>query len=236
MLASSRLTDGGFADPLAFRANPANFGVDKRGDAVEDREGVYNDGSDDDVGKSGVYRPPRIAAVPYVEPERKGKGKNRRNERSHEVSDMATSLAAKGPYSEAASGLSVSVDPALQSGTARHLKQVEDYELDNFTRMHMSKRDSKRRRREEEEVAFGGLGAGKGGRRRLGGFGAEFDDILHSGGKRSGQAYDSMRAMKRARTSAQNADDSIGSKGKAGKSEFEKAAKRAGRKKRHSKS
>jgi hypothetical protein len=42
----------------------------------------------------------------------------------------------------------------------------------------MSKKDAKKRRAEEEEVAFGGLGAGRGGKRRLGGFGAEFDDLL----------------------------------------------------------
>lgn len=163
------------------------------------------------------------------------------------ISDMSVGLSGSTPYGESTSGLSVTVDPSLSSGTARHLKQVEDYEMDNFTRMRMSKKDAKKRRNEEEEVAFGGLGAGRGGKRRLGGFGAEFDDLLGDmGGERASGAYEQMKGMKakKARTSTHGTTaEDAGSAGLAGlagaggmkkgrKNTFDKAVVRAGKAKR----
>lgn len=170
-----------------------------------------------------------------------GKKSKKRDTTSHLVHDMSAGLSASTPYGETTTGLSVSHDPSLQSGTARHLKRVEDYEMDHFTRMRMSKKDAKRRRAEEEEVAFGGLGAGKGGKRRLGGFGAEFDDIL--GGDRGGdrkrtEAYDQMRGMKKQKMERKERDyDGVGSSGitsgggassgKRSKNKFDKAVSRS---------
>lgn len=166
---------------------------------------------------------------------------------SHMIQDMSAGLAGSTPYGESTSGLSVTVDPSLSSGTARHLKAVEEYEMSNFTRMRMSKKDAKKRRNEEEEVAFGGLGAGKGGKRRLGGFGAEFDDLLGDmGGDRAQGAYESMKAMKRPKLGGSGGlrekDESAGTSGLAGlvnggkarkgKSKFDKAVSRAGSKSR----
>ncbi|BGP18997.1 hypothetical protein JCM10213_009294 [Rhodosporidiobolus nylandii] len=222
-------------DPLAFRPNPANLILDRTQSDVEDEEEAEE--------RAGVYRPPRVAAMPYTEAPAKGK-KTKREAAvpSHLISDISMAMSSNNPYGESTSGLSVSHDPSLQSGTARHLKRVEQYEMDNFTRMRMSKKDAKKRRAEEEEVAFGGLGAGKGGKRRLGGFGAEFDDLLgdHRGGeKRRDGAYDAMRGMKRQKVAANARDedgrssagvtglggDSAG--GKRVKSKFDKAVKRA---------
>ncbi|GAA5973357.1 hypothetical protein JCM11641_003089 [Rhodosporidiobolus odoratus] len=222
-------------DPLAFRPNPANLVLDRTASDVEDEEEAEE--------RSGVYRPPRIAAMPYTEAPAKGKKGKRENAMpSHLVSDISMSMSSANPYGESTSGLSVSHDPSLQSGTARHLKRVEQYEMDNFTRMRMSKKDAKKRRAEEEEVAFGGLGAGKGGKRRLGGFGAEFDDILgdHRGGeKRRDGAYEAMRGMKRQKVAPMESNaDARGTSGvtglgdgsgKQGKSKFDKAVKRANR-------
>ncbi|GAA6064236.1 hypothetical protein JCM10212_006365 [Sporobolomyces blumeae] len=220
-------------DPLAFRPNPSNLVLDRPASEDEDER---EDGED----RSGIYRPPRLAAMPYVDAPAKGKKSKKRDTPSHLVQDMSVGLASSTPYGETTTGLSVSQDPALQSGTARHLKRVEDYEMDHFTRMRMSKKDAKRRRAEEEEVAFGGLGAGKGGKRRLGGFGAEFDDLL--GGDRGGdrkrtEAYDQMRGMKRQKVPAKARDDdgvgtsglTGGGGGKKGKSKFDKAVKRTAR-------
>jgi U3 small nucleolar ribonucleoprotein protein LCP5 len=158
------------------------------------------------------------------------------------ISDMSAGLSGSTPYGESTSGLSVTVDPSLSSGTARHLKQLEEYEMSNFTRMRMSKKDSKKRRNEEEEVAFGGLGAGKGGKRRLGGFGAEFDDLLGDmGGERASGAYEQMKAMKRPKVGAgpREKDESAGTSGLAGlvnggkprkgKNQFDRAVVRAGK-------
>lgn len=179
-----------------------------------------------------------------------GKSKEKKPLPSHLLSDMSTTLSSSLPYAETTSGLSVSADASMQSGTARHLSQVERYELENFTRMRMSKKDSKKRRNEEEEVAFGGLGAGKGGKRRLGGFGAEFDDLLGemSGNRRMDGAYEVMKGFKKAKVGGPREKDEgagtsglgpLAKSGKKGKSSkkprpnaFDKAVVREG-KKRH---
>ncbi|GAA5895178.1 small subunit rRNA maturation protein LCP5 [Sporobolomyces salmoneus] len=222
-------------DPLAFRPNPSNLVLDRTASEDEDN------GDDRDEDRSGVYRPPRLAAMPYVEAPLKGKKSKKRDTPSHLVHDMSAGLSSSTPYGETTTGLSVSHDPSLQSGTARHLKRVEDYEMDHFTRMRMSKKDAKRRRAEEEEVAFGGLGAGKGGKRRLGGFGAEFDDLLggdRGGERKRGEAYDQMRGMKKQKiggTAKEKDYDGVGSSGLTGgsggakrtKNKFDKAVSRS---------
>ncbi|KAK4699661.1 U3 small nucleolar ribonucleoprotein LCP5, partial [Phenoliferia sp. Uapishka_3] len=251
-------------DPLAFRPNPANLVMDRHGsdDDVSD-----NGGDDYDASRAGIYRPPRVAAMPYTEGPQKGSPtlllsrcpssqsltcqiagkKAKRVLPSHMISDAAAGLSGNTPYGESTSGLSVTVDPSLSSGTARHLAQVEEYELSNFTRMRMSKKDSKKRRNEEEEVAFGGLGAGKGGKRRLGGFGAEFDDLLgNHAGERKEKAYEQMKGFKKQKVGGdaapkhgERAEDAGTSglaglekrKGGKGKSVFDRAVVRAGKKK-----
>lgn len=170
-------------------------------------------------------------------------GKAKRVLPSHMIADMSTGLSGSTPYGESTSGLSVTVDPSLSSGTARHLAQVEEYEMDNYTRMRGSKKESAQRRRDEEEVAFGGLGAGKNGKRRLGGFGAEFDDLLDDmGGSRASGAYEQMSKMKKrprvAGTGGVEKDEGHGTSGIAGlvvagkgknKGTFDRAVQRAGR-------
>lgn len=233
-----------------------------------DRQGSDNgSGEEDEYGqsRSGVYRASHITSVPYNEGPPKGKStplssklsspepdalappgksKEKRVLPSHMISDMSAGFSGSTPYGESTSGLSITVDPSLMSGTARHLRQVEDYEEDNFTRMRGSKKESKKRRNEEEEVAFGGLGAGKGGKRRLGGFGAEFDDLLGDmAGSRASGAYEQMKGMKAKRprvagTGGVEKDESAGSSGlaglqssggKRGKNAFDKAVVRAGK-------
>lgn len=173
-------------------------------------------------------------------------GKKKKVLPSHMITDMSAGLSGSTPYGESTSGLSVTVDPSLSSGTARHLKQVEDYEMSNFTRMRMSKKDAKKRRAEEEEVAFGGLGAGRGGKRRLGGFGAEFDDLLgNMEGDRARGAYDQMKGMKatkKVKVGAGNGEknvDGAGTSGlpaaggkRKGKNSFDRAVNRSQKSKR----
>lgn len=54
-------------DPLAFRPNPSALMMDSRG---SDSGGSDSEG--EKAGKSGVYRPPRVAAMPYTEAAPKG--------------------------------------------------------------------------------------------------------------------------------------------------------------------
>ncbi|KAK4050533.1 hypothetical protein OIO90_005000 [Microbotryomycetes sp. JL221] len=199
-------------DPLAFKPNPDSLMVDRAGSD----DGRGSDAEDEQT-RGGVYRPPRVSAMPYTEAPAKGK-KAKRPSTSHLVNDMSVGLSGATPYSETTTGLSVAVDPALMSGTARHLKQIEDYEMANFTRLRKSKKEARKRRAQEEEVAFGGLGSGKEGRRRLGGFGAEFDDLLGEMDRgRNDKAFDELKQMrkaaKRSRTTETATTDTSSSSG-----------------------
>ncbi|GAA5872845.1 hypothetical protein JCM3774_006346 [Rhodotorula dairenensis] len=231
-------------DPLAFRPNPSNLVLDRTVSEDEDEQDAEE--------RAGIYRPPRLAAMPYVEAPAKGKKKREAApQASHLLSDISHSMLSSTPYAEATSGLSVSYDPSLKSGAKARLDKIVEYETSNFRRLGKSKKDERDRRRMEEEVAFGGLGAGKGGKRRLGGFGAEFDDLLghgnnstttggggggsHKGEKRKAAAYEQMAAFKKPKVVRPDRDfDGPGSSGLAGggggkrqKSQFDKAVKRA---------
>jgi len=85
----------------------------------------------------------------------------------------------------------------MQSRKAKKLAEIERYEEDNFTRLFMTKKDSKRRAMDEEDIALGGTGSredymsgAKGMRGRKSGFDTEFDDLLGTIGKKrkAGQA------------------------------------------------
>lgn len=54
-------------DPLAFRPNPSNLVLDRTASEDEDEAEMGGDGD-----RSAVYRPPRLAAMPYVEGPAKG--------------------------------------------------------------------------------------------------------------------------------------------------------------------
>ncbi|KIY48340.1 hypothetical protein FISHEDRAFT_65843 [Fistulina hepatica ATCC 64428] len=184
-------------DPLAFRPNPQNLvNADGDEDGNEDEEGPFQKGdSEDEQTKSGVYRPPRLAPVPYNPLPNKKQSKH--------VLPPSTSLRALAdpdmPHVESTSGLG-SV-PSLQSGRAHHLKRLNEYEEDNFTRVVMKKRDAKRRLQDEEDLALGGdlsLGSGVGKNRRKGGvedeFGGVLRDVERSAGRRHGvDAYEELR-------------------------------------------
>lgn len=192
------------ADPLAFRPNPQNLvDQDSEGSGAEDNGA--EDGS-----RSGVYRPPKIAPVPYSEATmRKTKDKTRR--------PVPTALTAlkyvdeSSPYVESTSGLGghPTGNSALSSGRARELARMREYEEENMTRLVMTKKEARRRKMDEEDIALGGTGVGVltgSGRRKRGGAAAlesEFLDVFKSvGGKSGGGAgredgYEELRAKGR---------------------------------------
>jgi U3 small nucleolar ribonucleoprotein protein LCP5 len=140
----------------------------------------------------GIYRPPRLAPVPYVE---KSKSEKRRD-RPPVPSALATlSADPSRPHLETTSGLGGI--PALASGRASYLKRLKDFEEENFSRLIMKKSDAKRRARDEEDLALGGNLAGGGGRRRAGGLADEFGDVLRSvdrvSGRGQGDGYEELR-------------------------------------------
>lgn len=226
---------------MSARDGPASGSEDSDEDEDEDEGGAAEQQA------SGVYRPPRVAPMPYVEgAARQKKSKGREAPTSGFLTDLARDLttSASTPYTEGVSGLSTA--PNNNSKRARKLAEIKEYEEGNLTRLSMSKKESKQRRADEEEVALGGGGSldarGRGGR---GGFGVEVDELLASmdrkggstrrGKPAAGAEYDELRKY-RAERQAVPAESQGGAKRKSGKGQFETALQReAKRSKRSSK-
>ena len=220
-------------DPLAFKPNPAalmNQEMSSEDEADDDRE-------DDDQAKGGIYRPPKLAPMPYVEPT-KGKDKKRAGPVPTALSTLAR-LDPSQPHLESTSGLGNT--PALMSKRAQELQRMTEFEEENFTRLVMKKKDMKRRKADEANIALGGVGnAGRHG--RGGGLEDEFGDILRSVGRSrsgmTGDGYEELRqkgrkegVLARSRTRARedilDADEEGPRQRKKGRFETEvKAAKR----------
>lgn len=144
-------------DPLCFRPNPS---------AIVSRERRAE--------ATGVYRPPRVAAVPYTEATKR---KERRAPAL--LSEFATTIDGA-PGLESTSGLSTRpVSTHTNSTSAKRvaeLDRINRFEEENMTRLVTTKREAKRRREDEAALA---LGYGVGGpRRRKNGLEAELEGVL----------------------------------------------------------
>ena len=175
-------------DPLAFKPNPTALMTEEM--SSEDESGDEGDKEDS---KDGIYRPPKLAPMPYVEPT---KGNDKGKKRSGPVPTALSSLARVDPsmpHLESTSGLGNT--PALMSKRAQELQRMTEFEEENFTRLVMKKKDMKRRKADEANIALGGVGAA--GRRRGGGLEDEFGDILRSVGRSRaevvGDGYEELR-------------------------------------------
>ncbi|KAI0329854.1 hypothetical protein GY45DRAFT_1361792 [Cubamyces sp. BRFM 1775] len=218
-------------DPLAFRPNPQAL-MDQASDE-EDEEDAHGDDRD------GVYRPPKLAPMPYTEP-RKSKDKSRRAPVPSALANLAHLDPTK-PYMESTSGLGST--PALSSARARELQRMTEFEEENFTRLVMKKKEARRRALDEADIALGGSGMVSGRRGRVPGVGLEdeFGDILKSVGRSRtgavGDGYEELRQRGKkesvlARSRARSRDDALEDLGDDGprqrkRSRFEKEVKAA---------
>ncbi|KAI0047022.1 hypothetical protein FA95DRAFT_1559452 [Auriscalpium vulgare] len=177
--------DSAINDPLAFRPNPQNLMGGDMSDAEEE-----GDDNEQDRDRSGIYRPPKLAPMPYTEP-----SKDRRARRAPIPTTLASlaHLDPSKPFVESTTG--VGSAPA-HSGRAREIQRMTEFEEDNMTRLVLKKKDERRRRRDEEDIALGGTGE-LSGRRRGGGFEDEFGDVLRSVGRAKGgvigDGYEQLR-------------------------------------------
>lgn len=220
-------------DPLAFRPNPQ--ALMDQGSEDEDEDGGSVAGDDRD----GIYRPPKLAPMPYVEPRKsKDKDRSRRAPVPSALSNLAHLDPSK-PYMESTSGLGST--PALSSARARELKRMTEFEEENFTRLVMKKKDARRRALDEADIALGGTGMVSGRRGRVPGVGLddEFGDILKSVGRTRqgvmGDGYEELRQRGKkesvlARSKARSRDDAFDDLGDDGprqrkRSRFEKEVK-----------
>lgn len=165
-------------DPLSFRPNPS--AITSRTSPKPTRGGSPT-GSDDE--KSGVYRPPRVAAVPYSEAAPQGRERERRAPAL--LSEFAATMDSA-PLLESTSGLSVrpvtsaaaKYSNSVSAKRAAELKRIEEFEEENMTRLVTSKREAKRRRDDEAALAMGfGVGPSR-GRRGRNGLEAELEGVL----------------------------------------------------------
>lgn len=190
--------------------------------------------------RTGVYRPPKLVPMPYTESSKKSKTDRRTSFVPGALSQLRSG---SDPHAETSTGLGGV--PALQSGRARELARMTEFEEENMTRLVMTKKEAKRRRRDEEDVALGGTGAnlasGARGRGRRGvGLEDEFADVLRGqnvgrGGKRKGDGYEELRersrkgdALARAKTRMRDGEsvDESGPKVKKGRFEKDQMAMR----------
>ncbi|KAJ3798025.1 hypothetical protein GGU11DRAFT_871442 [Lentinula aff. detonsa] len=186
-------------DPLAFRPNPQNLLDGNNNDDADDTSG------NGDTTTNGIYRPPRVAPMPYVP---QTSAKTNRQQRAPIPSSLVSVLHTDRsmPHVESTSGLGNTPSLNHTSSRAKYLQHLTEFEEDQFGRVMMGKKEARRRVRDEEALALGsglsGLGEeGKGiGRRRrtAGGWEDEFGDVLKDIGRSSvrafgGDGYDELR-------------------------------------------
>lgn len=175
-------------DPLAFRPNPQNL-VDQNNGGSDNEMGDDDDGEQD---RSGIYRPPKLAPMPYNESSQKDKSKRRAP-----IPTALSSLAyndPSNPHVESTSGLGSM--PSLSSSRARELDRMTRFEEENMTRLVLNKKETMRRKQDEADIALGGTGLVR-GRGKTSGLAEEFEDIFKSVGKNrhsyGGDGYDELR-------------------------------------------
>ncbi|TIA88521.1 hypothetical protein E3P99_02548 [Wallemia hederae] len=175
-------------DPLAFKPNPSALLSKHKQNANREEE------EDEEDTQDGVYRPPKLAAVPYTDPESVRKDKKKVIPQAI----LPELMGGMDVTQQSNTGLGT-VPNKLSSRRARELQHMNDYEEDNFMRLVHNKKENNRRLRDEADVALGGGGVLKG--RRVGGLDGEFDDVLRAvdsrpkkGGNRA-PIYDELDKM-----------------------------------------
>lgn len=165
-------------------------------DQGSDEEG-QEDGNQGTQATDGIYRPPKLAPVPYTES--RGKDKAKRAPVPTALSSLVHMDPSR-PYMESTSGLGST--PSLMTSRARELQRMTEFEEENMTRLVMKKRDAKQRKQDEADMALGGMPGSTFGRRgRGGGLEDEFGDILKSVGRSrnagAGDGYEELRQRSR---------------------------------------
>nr|AOR51875.1 U3 small nucleolar ribonucleoprotein LCP5 [Phaffia rhodozyma] len=171
-------------DPMSFRPNPSALVKPNQSSTTESASSPS--GETNGTSTSGVYRPPRLAAVPYLPPTSKSSKTNRAEsgsagKTSSLLTDYALSTVSHLPHQETVSGLPSLSSSARASRANRSLAQEQtEFEEGAFTRLTLKKSELKRREREERDDALG-LGGGRNG-------GTGWEDVL---GGLGGGRYDS---------------------------------------------
>lgn len=212
--------DEGDEDALSFKPNvkailsaksshKANLDEDE-GESSHHKRSIKNSRrsptpseDESDGNKDGIYRPPRLGAIPYNEGSSEKRSRRAERKAPALLSEFADSLTSA-PVLESTSGLSVrpvgsSTNLRSNSTSAKRLAELQrmtEFEEENMTRLVMKKRDAKRREEDEEALLMGyGVGGEQRSRsRRQGGFEAELEGVLGNaaGGGQSKSMWDDV--------------------------------------------
>lgn len=130
----------------------------------------------------GIYRPPKVAPMPYTEAT--SKDKKRRDRMPAALNNLAY-VDPNNPHIESTSGLGGGGPrgSGLVSARGRELARMTEFEEENMTRLVMNKREAKRRKTDEATIALGGAASmAPGGRSRArgGGLADEFGDLIRA--------------------------------------------------------
>lgn len=204
---------------MAFRPNLQNLAP------ADEADEKYDHPTRDTNLDDGIYRPPKVAPVPYNEVS----GSKTKKTRAAPIAKTLSSLAhldPEMPHSESVSGLGGGLATKSSAVRAR-LEEMTRFEEENMTRMLLNKKESRRRLRDEADIALGGMG---GAHARGGGLEEEFDDILKSVSRNKasklGDGYEDLRkrsqkgdalSRSRARKLPDDADEGGGRDRKRGK-------------------
>jgi U3 small nucleolar ribonucleoprotein protein LCP5 len=126
-------------------------------DAASEGEEDEVDRDAEDAQGDGIYRPPKLAPMPYNE----SGGRKDKKERRRPVPAALANLAyldPSRPHLEGTSGLGAAPASSLEaaSSRAREIRRMTEFEEENFTRLVLKKKDERQRRRDEEDIALGG--------------------------------------------------------------------------------
>jgi U3 small nucleolar ribonucleoprotein protein LCP5 len=167
-------------------------------DAASEGEEDEVDRDAEDAQGDGIYRPPKLAPMPYNE----SGGRKDKRERRRPVPAALANLAyldPSRPHLEGTSGLGAAPASSLEaaSSRAREIRRMTEFEEENFTRLVLKKKDERQRRRDEEDIALGGVPTIARAGRRRGGLEDEFGDVLRSVGRSAraatGDGYEELR-------------------------------------------
>ncbi|WWC85692.1 uncharacterized protein L201_000558 [Kwoniella dendrophila CBS 6074] len=172
-------------DPLSFRPNPSAI-VSSREQPTKQSKYSSAKADSDDEGESSskIYRPPRVAAVPYQETGGRGEKKERQRQAPALLSEFAASIDSA-PIMESTSGLSVrhtagnNKTNSISNKRAEELKRIKEFEESNMTRLVTSKKEQKRRRDDEASLSMGfGISSNNRNRKGRNGLESELEGVL----------------------------------------------------------
>ncbi|KAI8139649.1 Sas10/Utp3/C1D family-domain-containing protein [Fennellomyces sp. T-0311] len=140
VMGTQKQPEVGGQDPLAFKPNPMNL-------LARDEEEEEED--EDETGKSGVYRPPKLAPVVYDEAKNKKskyeKGQERLRERasrSRVVQDLMADMQDAPEETDVHGG--VHEDMGHGDRLDRQIKEKGEYEENNYVRLTTTRKEKQR--------------------------------------------------------------------------------------------